>query len=580
MSASMNKHVVPWICRDEFVDVYKKLYSERTDTQQQALDQITVWKTRCDSHLPVSVNCTADLITAQIDHRLHQGESEHLSEYKVRQGYALALIRCVNFITDRYQQDKNNVALPIHRIGEEIGIPEWIVSLRHEGTHRAMPSLDVLARGTQWAVEWLKHNFWERQLVPRNTSSRIQDTKSKLTKASVKSMSKRMKSYRKIRFQAKEMLEYPVMADVMREKGCEEQAARLIIAYQQIRFQELAGKTFDVSDIQTGEEGQKVLQEMKKVLSVAVESTLVLLLEPGCLLPTEEQLAHMGITADCPTSNKLAWVLAVFWRPLLQEVNNLRLTPCLIEHLASAVSSEASHWNRLVHVWLQTLVCPYTISFPSGRSESLFSHQVALCELPLLQKCLKHPNIYTHDLLTAFASRENSLLTVEAAERLNELVQILLRNRKSASRGNKRSRSMEARPQVQLFSVADLLQDSPATHQIVCKRSPKSQWKKCSASVAWQHIPVGILPCQDVNTLYLDLDLDLDLDARNSGAEDVEQSASADQGDADDVTGQIDTMDTAVDRNISMDTAEDNIPMPFSWSRSQLELIRNKLTVL
>ncbi|XP_046583362.1 ribosomal biogenesis protein LAS1L-like isoform X1 [Haliotis rubra] len=580
MAASMNKHVVPWICRDEFVSVYRKLYSEKTAIQHQALEHIVVWKTRCDSQLPVSVNCTADLISAQIDHRLYLGGSEHLTEYKVRQGYALALIRCVNFITDHYQLDRNNVAVPIHRIGEEIGIPEWIVSLRHEGTHRAMPSLDVLSRGTMWAVDWLKHNFWERQLVPCSTSSRSKEFKSKLTKSLIKSVSNRMKSYKKIRFQTKETSEYPVMMDVMRQKGSEEQAARLIIAYQQIRFQELAGKTFDVSDLQTGDEGQKVLQEMKKLLSVATEGTLVLLLEPGCLLPTEEQLTHMGIASDCPTNNKLAWVLAVFWRPLLLEINNLRLTSSLVEHLASAVSSETSHWNRLVHVWLQTLVCPYTISFPSGRSESLFSHQVALCELPLLQKCLQHPNIYTHDLLTAFASRENALLTEDAAERLNELIQILLRKRKSMNRGNKRSRSIEEIPEVQVLSVADLLQDNSAAHIKAVKRPHKSQWKKCSASFAWQHVPVGILPGQDVNTLYQDLDLDAGDNVQGTAVLDVEQTTSADQEEADDVNGQTDnTMDTVVDGTIAMDTADD-MATPFSWSHSQLELIRNKLTVL
>ncbi|XP_046583363.1 ribosomal biogenesis protein LAS1L-like isoform X2 [Haliotis rubra] len=533
MAASMNKHVVPWICRDEFVSVYRKLYSEKTAIQHQALEHIVVWKTRC-----------------------------------------------VNFITDHYQLDRNNVAVPIHRIGEEIGIPEWIVSLRHEGTHRAMPSLDVLSRGTMWAVDWLKHNFWERQLVPCSTSSRSKEFKSKLTKSLIKSVSNRMKSYKKIRFQTKETSEYPVMMDVMRQKGSEEQAARLIIAYQQIRFQELAGKTFDVSDLQTGDEGQKVLQEMKKLLSVATEGTLVLLLEPGCLLPTEEQLTHMGIASDCPTNNKLAWVLAVFWRPLLLEINNLRLTSSLVEHLASAVSSETSHWNRLVHVWLQTLVCPYTISFPSGRSESLFSHQVALCELPLLQKCLQHPNIYTHDLLTAFASRENALLTEDAAERLNELIQILLRKRKSMNRGNKRSRSIEEIPEVQVLSVADLLQDNSAAHIKAVKRPHKSQWKKCSASFAWQHVPVGILPGQDVNTLYQDLDLDAGDNVQGTAVLDVEQTTSADQEEADDVNGQTDnTMDTVVDGTIAMDTADD-MATPFSWSHSQLELIRNKLTVL
>ncbi len=45
----------------------------------------------------------------------------------------------------------------------QYGIPSWLVALRHDGTHRMLPSLAALHSGVQFAVSWLKENYWEPQ---------------------------------------------------------------------------------------------------------------------------------------------------------------------------------------------------------------------------------------------------------------------------------------------------------------------------------------------------------------------------------------------------------------------------------
>jgi len=48
---------------------------------------------------------------------------------------------------------------PISAIAKKAGIPEWMVSIRHEATHSKMPSLAILRPGAKYALEWLKVIF-------------------------------------------------------------------------------------------------------------------------------------------------------------------------------------------------------------------------------------------------------------------------------------------------------------------------------------------------------------------------------------------------------------------------------------
>ena len=41
----------------------------------------------------------------------------------------------------------------------QIGVPEWIVDLRHEAAHGDLPPLVSLRAAANWALHWLKVKF-------------------------------------------------------------------------------------------------------------------------------------------------------------------------------------------------------------------------------------------------------------------------------------------------------------------------------------------------------------------------------------------------------------------------------------
>lgn len=67
----------------------------------------------------------------------------------VRQTYALAIIRLVNGLVDPLQQ--GIYARPISSIAAQIGLPTWLVDIRHAATHEDLPSLEVLREAANQA---------------------------------------------------------------------------------------------------------------------------------------------------------------------------------------------------------------------------------------------------------------------------------------------------------------------------------------------------------------------------------------------------------------------------------------------
>ncbi|VDI52278.1 ribosomal biogenesis protein LAS1 [Mytilus galloprovincialis] len=159
MQGPSNSVIVPWINSCEFEAVYHGLFGGCTSAQKQALARINVWKSRCI--LPVAVESTDALIKVYINE--HEGKKSGLNmEDSIRNAYSLAIIRFVNHITERSQVKQYMQA--VHRLAGELGVPEWIVNLRHDATHGRLPSLDLLKTAADWCIQWLKDEYWEKQL--------------------------------------------------------------------------------------------------------------------------------------------------------------------------------------------------------------------------------------------------------------------------------------------------------------------------------------------------------------------------------------------------------------------------------
>jgi len=64
------------------------------------------------------------------------------SGYNLRQCYSTAVIRLVNGLVDPLQSGV--YARSIASIAAQLGLPGWLVEVRHAATHEELPSLEVL----------------------------------------------------------------------------------------------------------------------------------------------------------------------------------------------------------------------------------------------------------------------------------------------------------------------------------------------------------------------------------------------------------------------------------------------------
>lgn len=84
------------------------------------------------------------LVAVRQDNASEIGLSSSLS---LRQSYATALIRLVNGLVDPLQS--GTYARSILSIAAQIGLPAWLVELRHAATHEDLPSLELLRDGAK-----------------------------------------------------------------------------------------------------------------------------------------------------------------------------------------------------------------------------------------------------------------------------------------------------------------------------------------------------------------------------------------------------------------------------------------------
>jgi len=76
-----------------------------------------------------------------------------LSGYNLRQCYSTAIIRLVNGLVDPLQSGV--YARSIASIAAQLGLPSWLVEVRHAATHEELPSLEVLREAANEVIFFL-----------------------------------------------------------------------------------------------------------------------------------------------------------------------------------------------------------------------------------------------------------------------------------------------------------------------------------------------------------------------------------------------------------------------------------------
>ncbi|KAL9260536.1 Dihydropyrimidinase-like protein [Drosera capensis] len=154
--------LVPWLSWDEWDSVRVALFSDSPDSVFFALRRISAWRSR--GCLPVVVEVTASIIEIQQKDphfRVDLGDEAVESEEILAMLYSMAITRIVNGMIEK---TRKQTEMSIADAAEVINMPRMLIDIRHEGSHRELPSVRLLRLASVKALNWLKSYYWDAQV--------------------------------------------------------------------------------------------------------------------------------------------------------------------------------------------------------------------------------------------------------------------------------------------------------------------------------------------------------------------------------------------------------------------------------
>ena len=158
----------PWLCWNKWHEVKSLLLSSNEEENVRGVEIVALWRSR--GKVPHAVACTSDLVEMRlvesVSSRMKSSSGTFVgnsgrSENELRMQYSMVLVRTVNGFVDTQQQ--GYYADSAYNIARKIGMPAWVVELRHDATHNQLPSLAVLRSAAVDVLNWLREYYWRQQ---------------------------------------------------------------------------------------------------------------------------------------------------------------------------------------------------------------------------------------------------------------------------------------------------------------------------------------------------------------------------------------------------------------------------------
>ncbi|XP_016799203.1 ribosomal biogenesis protein LAS1L isoform X2 [Pan troglodytes] len=465
--------VVAWLSRAEWDQVTVYLFCDDHKLQRYALNRITVWRSRSGNELPLAVASTADLIRCKL-----LDVTGGLGTDELRLLYGMALVRFVNLISER----KTKFAkVPLKCLAQEVNIPDWIVDLRHELTHKKMPHINDCRRGCYFVLDWLQKTYWCRQLenslretweleefregieeedqeedknivvddITEQKPEPQDDGKS--TESDVKADGD-SKGSEEVDSHCKKALSH---------KELYERARELLVSYEEEQFTVLEKFRYLPKAIKAWNNPSPrvecVLAELKGVTCENREAVLDAFLDDGFLVPTFEQLAALQIEYEDgqtevqrgegtdPKSHKnvdlndvmVPKPFSQFWQPLLRGLHSQNFTQALLERMLSELPALGISGIRPTYIlrWTVELIVANTKTgrnarrFSAGQWEArrgwrLFNCAASLDWPRMVESCLGSPCWASPQLLQIIFKAMGQGLPDEEQEKLLRICSI------------------------------------------------------------------------------------------------------------------------------------------------------------
>ncbi|XP_008117418.1 ribosomal biogenesis protein LAS1L [Anolis carolinensis] len=411
------RSVVAWQSKAEWDQVMVGLYCGDCQMQQEALDRVSVWKSRYGHRMPLAVESTADLVRCKL-----LDASGNLKSHELVLTYGLALVRFLNLITERKQK---KFTTSLRWLAKELNIPVWIVDLRHELTHGKLPPLVTCQKGCDVVLDWLRRTYWSRQLgnsMAGGCEEEEEDGEgSSATESGTDSSREEPEKFQSPGSLKHLELHEKVMDVLMSYK---KQQYKILQELEEI---EEACKVWCSSS----SEVEWVVAQMNDLLQENREVVAGALLDDGFLIPTLEDLQILYISSQATKEwdFKIPRRFFCFWHLLLKGLHYKDFTQTLLEKMFVELKRHGRdpdiRSRYLIH-WITKILKTNMQAKKKRKKHSLalFRRPVPLQWLKLLEGCLEAPCWASPHLLHLILSSMEPPLPPDSQEKLLYLTSI------------------------------------------------------------------------------------------------------------------------------------------------------------
>lgn len=446
--------VVPWRNKAEFRVVYNGIYSDEVEPKRQAMEKMLTWQSRALSKLPIAIESSMALCRACISHLLAIEEGNFKDNYlKLVYEYSMAIIRFVNNVTELGQTKVHR--MPLHRIADSFGIPSWIVEMRHNATHRTMPSLSELTAGADWILEWLRVDFWDAQYKIMET---IKPRKNFNFEEDRESIDRAIEKY---------------MADTFKA-------------------------------IRSGEKAVNCYSDLLRLVERHKSKMLSSIMRRGRFIPTPSQLEELGIDDEELMSSqqlRIPDVLGKLWGPLLNILHRTKLTSSLVQLMVTMVTDKQNFQNYLLCSWLQKIIRANasSVDFEERNlkpgKKKLYKYRRHIPYRLVLQKLLRRPSVYTQTLIRQLLPLQTPRVSPPTKKKILKLLDIVC-GKSVNSKCSDQSEPIHSVLDVDLQLRPAVSEDNTEEHKdslTPAQQFCQSPWVRDQDILNWDRIPVGAL---------------------------------------------------------------------------------------
>ena len=132
-------------------------------TIKNATHFVSIWRSRSpQGRLPHAVETTACLAELLLKDAMN---INCCSTMELRLAYSTALIRGVNGFADAsyrhsFSKINNSNSISVAHLCDRLGLPRWIVDIRHDASHSILPSLPCLRVASRTLLGYLGERYW------------------------------------------------------------------------------------------------------------------------------------------------------------------------------------------------------------------------------------------------------------------------------------------------------------------------------------------------------------------------------------------------------------------------------------